>query len=261
MKKIYLLAALIVSGISMIHAASYTTNFSLTENPIFENGHWINGATNGIDWHNVRTTPGKAFGTQIGDGSVYADSTALLTGSWGPTQTVQGTVYISSPNSTQFEEVELRLRSSLAAHSNTGYEINYSVKPNNPYCQVVRWNGSLGNFTLLDARSVGVVNGDVVKATIVGNNITCYKNNVAIFSVSDSTFAGGSPGLGFFLQNGSGPPSNYGLSNYTATDGISTPSPTPTSTPRSSPTPTATARPSPTPTATPTATATPKHHH
>src|SRR5207247_10420262 len=86
-------------------AATYTTNFPLTENPISEGGHWINGLTNGIDWSDVQTIPGKAFGTQTGIGPNYADSTALLTGSWGPTQTVRAVVYISSPDSTTFEDV------------------------------------------------------------------------------------------------------------------------------------------------------------
>ena len=166
-------------------AATYTTNFPLIENPISEGGHWINGLTTGIDWSDVATTPGRAFGTQTGIGPNFADSTALLTGSWEPTQTVQAVVYIASADSTTFEEVELRLRSSLSAGSCTGYEVNFSVKPDNPYCQIVRWNGPLGDFTLLDARSVGVVNGDVVKATIVGSTITCYINDAVIFGVTD----------------------------------------------------------------------------
>lgn len=224
-------------------AETYTTNFPLTENPISEGGHWINGLTNGLDWADVATTPGRAFGTQTGIGPNFADSTALLTGSWGPTQTVQAVVYIASGDSTTFEEVELRLRSSLSAHSCTGYEVNFSVKPDNPYCQIVRWNGPLGDFTPLDSRTVGVVNGDVVKATIVGSTITCYINNTAIFSVNDSTYSSGNPGMGFYLQDGLGPPLNYGFSSYTASDGTETPTPTVTSTP----TPSATPRPSPTP--------------
>src|SRR5437773_2102550 len=202
--------------------SSYTTNFPLTENPIFEGGHWINGLTNGIDWSDVQTIPGKAFGTQTGIGPNYADSTALLTGSWGPTQTVQAVVYILAADSTTFEEVELRLRSSLSPHSCTGYEVNFSVKPNNPYCQIVRWNGPLGDFTLLDARNVGVVNGDVVQATIVGSTITCYINGAVIFGVTDSTYSSGNPGMGFYLQDGLGPPLNYGFSSYTASDGTPT---------------------------------------
>src|SRR5258707_6518462 len=218
-------------------AATYTTNFPLTENPISEGGHWINGLINGIDWADVATTPGRAFGTQTGIGPNFADSTALLTGSWGPTQTVQAVVYIAAVDSTTFEEVELRLRSSSSAHSCTGYEVNFSVKPNNPYCQIVRWNGPLGDFTLLDARSVGVVNGDVVKAAIVGSTITCYINNTAIFSVNDTTYPSGNPGMGFYLQDGSGPPSNYGFSSYTASDGTQTPIPTPSPDPTATPSP------------------------
>src|SRR5262245_17664776 len=252
----------IVVGILLLWGAgdeaistSYTTNIPLIENPICEGGHWINGLTNGIDWANVATTPGRAFGTQTGLGPNFADSTALLTGSWGPTQTVQAVVYIASGDSTTFEEVELRLRSSLSAHSCTGYEVNFSVKPNNPYCQIVRWNGPLGDFTPLDARSVGVTNGDVVKATAVGSTITCYINNTAIFSVNDTTYPTGNPGMGFYLQNGLGPALNYGFSSYTASDG--TPTPTPTPTPIATATPTATATATFTPTPIPTATRTP----
>ena len=231
-------------------AETYTTNFPLIENPISEGGHWINGLLNGIDWADVATTPGMAFGTQTGIGPNYADSTALLTGSWGPTQTVQAVVYIASADSTTFEEVELRLRSSLSAHSCTGYEVNFSVKPDDPYCQIVRWNGPLGDFTILDSRTVGVVNGDVVKATIVGSTITCYINNNAIFSVNDTTYPSGNPGMGFYLQNGLGPPLNYGFSSYTASDGTETPTPTPTPIVSPTPTPTATFTPTPTATAT-----------
>jgi hypothetical protein len=224
-------------------AGTYTTNFPLTENPISEGGNWINGLTNGIDWSDVQTIPGKAFGTQTGIGLNFADSTALLTGSWGPTQTVQAVVYILATDSTTFEEVELRLRSSLSVHSCTGYEVNFSVKPDNPYCQIVRWNGPLGDFTLLDARSVGVVNGDVVKATIIGSTITCYINGAVIFSVTDSTYSSGNPGMGFYLQDGLGPPFNYGFSSYTASDDTQTPTPTPTARPIASPRP----RPTPAP--------------
>jgi hypothetical protein len=216
-------------------AETYTTNFPLTENPISEGGHWINGLTTGIDWSDVQTIPGQAFSTETGRGPNYADSTALLTGSWGPTQTVQAVVYISAADSTILEEVELRLRSSLSAHSCTGYEVLFSVKPDNIYSAIVRWNGPLGDFTPLGNRRAGVVNGDVVKATAVGSTITCYINNTAIFSVNDTTYPSGNPGMGFYLQGGLGPPVDYGFSSYTASDGTPTPTPTPTATPTPTP--------------------------
>jgi hypothetical protein len=56
---------------------SYSTRFPLVENPISEGGNWINGKTAGIDWANVRTTPGFAHGTESGKVK-YDDSTALL---------------------------------------------------------------------------------------------------------------------------------------------------------------------------------------
>ena len=72
-------------------AGTYATNFPLTENPTSEGGYWING----IDWADVATTPGRAFGTQTVNSPNYSDSTALLIGSWGPNQTAQGTVFIA----------------------------------------------------------------------------------------------------------------------------------------------------------------------
>jgi len=120
---------------------NYTTNFPLSENPISEGGKWINGRTNGLDWADVSTTTGKAYGTESGSGG-YDDSTAILTGNWGPDQTAQATVFASQGF---VGEVELRLRSAITAHRNTGYEINFS----SGYCQVVRWEGPLGSFTML----------------------------------------------------------------------------------------------------------------
>jgi len=63
--------------------STYTTNFPGTENPISERGKWVNGKDVGIDWANVATTPGLAYGTESG-GSGYDDSTSVLTGSHSP---------------------------------------------------------------------------------------------------------------------------------------------------------------------------------
>src|SRR5512135_3464606 len=42
----------------------YSTNFTRAENPISESGAWANGEADGLDWANVRTIPGFAFGTE-----------------------------------------------------------------------------------------------------------------------------------------------------------------------------------------------------
>ena len=207
-------------------ARTYTTNFPLTENPISEGNSWSNGLAIGLDWKNVRTTPGFAFGTETGT-TEYDDSIASLAGAWGSNQTVQATVRVVASDSASFEEVELHLHRSIAAHSATGYEINFSVKPGNRYVQIVRWNGAYNNWTELKGTSAYYAkDGDVVKATIVGTTITVYINGTSVLSVSDSTYSNGSPGMGFYLQNGtSANSSNFGFSSFSATDGISKPTP------------------------------------
>jgi len=211
---------------------SYTTSFTQTENPISEGSRWINGKTVGLDWSNVAVSSGVAYGTQRGiDG--YNDSLAVLSGTWGPDQTAEATVHsINQVGGNTFQEVELLLRFAISAHSARGYEINFrAVNTSEAYSQIVRWNGSLGNFTLIDSRggtAYGIKEGDVVKATIVGNKITTYINGVAKFSVTDSTFSNGAPGMGFYLQ-GSGVTSNYGFTKFTASDGGSNNVPAPPS--------------------------------
>ncbi len=80
------------------------------------------------------------------------------------------------------QEVELRLRTVISAHSITGYEVNYKFSANSTgYMQFVRWDGAFGNFTVLQSftgQQFGVTDGDTVSATVVGNVITAYKNGV-----------------------------------------------------------------------------------
>ena len=200
---------------------TYTTNFPLTENPISEDGHWINGKVVGLDWANVATIQGLAYGTESG-GNGYDDSTALLSGKWGSNQMVQATVHTVKQNDKIYEEVELRLRSRLSAHKATGYEINFRCsKTANAYAQIVRWNGPLGSFTYLASaggQQYGVANGDVVKATIIGNVITAYINGTQVLQATDKTYTTGRPGMGFFLAGATGVNKNYGFTNLTASD-------------------------------------------
>jgi hypothetical protein len=202
---------------------TYSTSFPLMENPISENGNWINGGVQGLSWTNVRTTGGSAVGTMPGNASgnaQYADSTAVLTGNWGPNQTVQGTIAVTSASGASgvFEEVELRVRTTITAYSIKGYEINCSVStnPNNYYLQIVRWNGPINNWTQLAGTELHGVNGSVLKATISGNTITAYLNGAQVLQVNDNTYTSGSPGIGFFLQGATGLNANYGFSSFSA---------------------------------------------
>ncbi len=66
---------------------TYATTFLGTENPLSESGRWIQGATTGVLWGDVRCTPGLAFGNNISPSPPYNDPTAVLPGAWGPIQT------------------------------------------------------------------------------------------------------------------------------------------------------------------------------
>ena len=127
-----------------------------------------------------------------------------------------------NPNEKIYEEVELRLRSSLSAHKATGYEILFRcLKTDSAYAEIVRWNGPLGDFTYLSRAKgsrYGVADGDVVKATIVGNVITAYINGVQVLQATDDTYATGSPGIGFYLEGASGANADYGFTSFRASD-------------------------------------------
>src|SRR5512143_2109741 len=88
MKRLFLILFLLFP--SLAHAASYSTAFTATENPISESSNWINGRATGLDWQNIRTTPGFAFpvvGNPIEAG--YDDITAILAGTWSSNQYVR----------------------------------------------------------------------------------------------------------------------------------------------------------------------------
>jgi len=188
----------------------YSTSFRAAEQPVSEARRWMTGRATGVDWADVRTGVGLAYGTESGKkkgDEAYDDSTALLTGTWGPDQTVEAEVQSIRPNDDDFEEVELRLRSALSSHNATGYEVLFRCsKTANAYASIVRWDGRLGKFTYLTQKKgsgFGVADGDVVKATVVGSVITGYINGVEVIRATDNTYANGSPGMGFWFKRSS----------------------------------------------------------
>jgi hypothetical protein len=237
MKKLATVLLATLSFVCSVQAlvGTYTTTFRLTENPISEGGRWINGRTVGLDWQDVRTTSGLAYGTQSGSSGTYDDSTAVLTGAWGRDQTVQAVAHAVPCDCGGSEEVEIRLRTTITAHSITGYEINFSTgKGVNPgsYMQIVRWNGAIADFTVLATYSgiqFGAAEGDVLKATISGTSpatITAYVNGTQMGQATDSSpFTSGSPGMGFWLQSPALNPADYGFKSFTASDGGGAPVP------------------------------------
>lgn len=188
-------------------AGSYSTNFPLTEDPISEGGRWINGFTTGLDWNDCRTTGGlatlSAVDHQTGD---FNDQTALLVGAWAPNVRVTAVAKHNPVATVNFRELELRVRSTLSAHVNSGYEINFGIGALGPYIQVVRWNGPHGSFDFVNSGLAGaplVGDGDVCRVDCVGNLITVFVNNVQVATPQNITaigahFDAGNPGMGFY---------------------------------------------------------------
>lgn len=204
----------------------YATNFYHTENPLSEGSAWRNGAVVGLKWHNVITDGLHAHGTQ--DTEAYDDSTAILAGTWNATQSAQAVVSVTGdPGVGNFAEVELRLRSTLSANTNTGYEILFNVNTHSEYaCQIMRWDavnwdGSSQYWVgPLATGGATCVDGDVIKATVVGDTITAYINGVEVCHCHDSTYTSGAPGIGFFSKGYNN--TTFGLSSFSAIDGTGT---------------------------------------
>jgi len=224
---------------------SYQTNFPATEDPISENNNWVNGATTGLDWGNVQTTPGHAFGTNLNPGcsgsdpTACNDSVAALTGTWAANQSVCATVFIGSglSRTSGTYELELHLRRTIANHNSSGYEFNYSLFNNgNQYMQIVRWNGPLGSFKVLGGgvSPIPLNNGDIFCASAIGGSLKSWltRGGAVVGTagpITDTTFTGGAPGVGFF--NGAGTladNADFGFTSYQASEINSSAPPPPT---------------------------------
>jgi hypothetical protein len=202
---------------------SYSTTFELDEDPISEGGMWLNGRTDGIDWIDVISKNGEAFGavSRMGvperraeQGNLepsadeeaapegdYDDPTAVLTGAWGKNQHGKARVFSRNPTEDYFQEVQIRLRHTMTPGSCTGYEVFFRcLKADSAYAEIVRWDGAVGNWHSLARRvgaQYGLADGDVIEATVVGNVLTGFINGVEMISATDDTYASGAPGIGF----------------------------------------------------------------
>ena len=201
----------------------YATSFGADEAPISEQGLWVNGRAVGLDWNDVSTKSGMAFGADASGHPRYDDPTAILSGVWGPNQTVQAKVHTVNQNSNKvYEEVEIRLRTTISSHRNAGYEINFRcTHDGSQYVEIVRWNGRLGDFTYLRQVSggPGLYDGDVVRGSIIGSVITAFINGTQVAQATDTTFTEGNPGMGFYLDGKAGLNTDYGFTFFSASDG------------------------------------------
>jgi hypothetical protein len=188
----------------------YTTTFTRGETPLSEGGVWSH---HGLDWTVVTTSPGRAHGTQTGNGG-YDDSYAYLAG-LPPDQSASAVIFLDPAATGPNREVEVLLRWSDSAHSATGYECNLHYQ--GFYAEIVRWNGALSDFTPLARAATPPTpkTGDVLKATVVGDFIRVSLNGVEFMQVHDATYASGGVGVGFYIDPGASN-ADYGFSSFTA---------------------------------------------
>ena len=196
---------------------SYSTDFPLDEDPISEGGMWVNGKKDGVDWTDVVSGDGVAYGAlsrmeiaerRIEQGNIedeedtspvgdYDDPTAVLAGEWGRNQHGKATVYSKNPTDEYFQEVQIRLRTVIEPNLCTGYEVFWRcLKTDEGYAEIVRWNGPVGDFTSLQklfGKDYGVKDGDVVEATIEGDVLKGFINGVEVITATDDTFQSRQP--------------------------------------------------------------------
>ena len=214
---------------------TYSTDFPLTENPISERSKWLGGqSASGNLWGDIQTSGAMAYG--VSEPTLYGDPTAILTGPWAADQQAQVTVKINTTPTVCCHEIEVRLRVTIDAKRITGYEVYCSVVPGNKYCHIARWSGPNGLYCNIEpsSPSIYLVNGDVLKGTVTGQNpalITGYLNGVRIMQVSDSgneggegtdcgagrpVFTAGSPGIGFYDNQNDNKWNYFGISSFSA---------------------------------------------
>ncbi len=195
---------------------------------ISQNGAWTHVGTS---WAVIKTVsgPNRAVGTQAGTGA-YDDSYAHLSG-FRPNVMAQATIYkdpsiVSDPPGTH--EAELHLRWADTASTARGYECSLAF--DGQYLLIVRWNGALGDFSILSeptsfpSGTMPPVTGDIFKATIIGSTINVYINkndghgDQLIGTASDSTWTDGNPGIGMWLNSPGTDQTRYGFTSYTVTE-------------------------------------------
>jgi hypothetical protein len=194
-------------GISAGQAsASYSTVFPSTENPLSDGGKWVQGGTVGLDWQNTRSVPGLEYASGVNAYWNYDDSISHLTG-FAANHYAQATYFKDAGYSpADSHECELLLRFDITAHNARGYEIQF---PFGGGIEIVKWNGPAGDYTVITTNGTGagpgtLVTGDVLRAEMVGSVITVKKNGATCFSVTDTAWTSGQPGIGNFVRPGSG---------------------------------------------------------
>ena len=216
---------------------SYTTNFDMNESALSERGAWLTDRD--PLQRPVSVVNGIAFGTQTGLEAAsknYNDSEAWLSGTFPSDQRVSALIHKEPGLSGGYQEVEILLRWSVGAmrtglpygdtHS-YGYEINLAW--DGQYSCIAQFKETAMFDSLVSGSpttALGVQDGDIFTAEIVGNTITALLTRQGTTMIlgsatddSDSPVTTGTPGIGFFRGTSPGSTTNsqsFGFSSFTA---------------------------------------------
>lgn len=201
-------------------------NFPNNENPLTNGGAGAGSFTNNVSttWNHPVTASSAGYAQGLGSLNTN-DAIAQATGSWASTQTVTGTVHLTSSGSAGEVELHKRMTQLLSPDRVFTYEDDYTETVFN----IVLWgavDGSQGDFVVFGGATISnLLDGDVIKGTISGASTNAsssgFVNNVLQAGAVDTRGkvpVTGKPGIGFD-ENGAGGAINF--KGYTATDGTS----------------------------------------
>lgn len=198
-------------GVRLVPPAyPYTTTFPLTENPISESNGWVNGFQVGRAWSDVLTASGSAQASVINAGGAAApdgpfdDSIAHRTG-FPANHGAEAILSVAGGYSPGVShECEILLTFKITNRKASGLEASYGITAST--IVLVWWKGDPDDFVVIDTIEVGgFADNDVMRATLVGDNVFHHKNGVLVGTTTGITALAlpqGNPGVGFWARNG-----------------------------------------------------------
>ena len=183
-------------------ALPFSTSFPNTENPVSLDGLLLNGGTDGLDWQDMRATPGKCFAT--GFSADFDDPICCIKPGvydFSGNHYIEGVIgrqagYAPDDN----HELELHLCCNITANSIVTVETLINTQGGG---QMVAWNGPVNDITSQSPSGPGFTtpaDGDVIRVTKIGNTFTVKQNSTTAYTLTLSGRSG-QPGWAAFVRN------------------------------------------------------------
>jgi uncharacterized protein YjdB len=178
--------AVITVALALTVGTSYTESFTGTAAPL--SGSWSQQRTSG-------TINKNGLGRGVGSANAKDLFAFWSANTFSNDQYSQATITGGLSGGSQYVQIIVR-----ATGTGDGRYSNYLFYTDGAsgggHTEVAKnINGAQTTFRSF---AVTFATGDIIKISAVGTTITCYKNGVAIGSVTDSSLPGGSPGIGVY---------------------------------------------------------------